>query len=266
MLKPKKSLGQNFLIDNNILKKISKLKEINENNIIEIGPGTGNLTNEILKLRPKKLILIEKDSKLYSQLSENFKQNKKVKIINKDILEIDLENLVKKDTIIFGNLPFNISTKIFTNLLKFNVWPPKYKFLVLMFQKEVAEKIIANFKDKNYGRLRIISNLRLQVLEYFHVSRNCFFPKPSVDSTVIVFKPKLNPKFKILDIKSLEKITNLFFSSRRKMINKVIRKIFGKINIEKKLGLDLTLRPSEISEEKYYQITEVYEKKFYNDN
>ena len=119
MLKPKKSLGQNFLIDNNILKKISKLREINKNNIIEIGPGTGNLTNEILKLNPKKLILIEKDSKLYSQLSENFKQNKKVKIINEDILEIDLENLVKKDTIIFGNLPFNISTKIFTNLLKF---------------------------------------------------------------------------------------------------------------------------------------------------
>ena len=121
-------------------------------------------------------------------------------------------------------------------MVKFNVWPPKYKFLILMFQKEVAEKIIANFKDKNYGRLRIISNLRLQVLEYFHVSRNCFFPRPKVDSTVIVFKPKLktSSKFKISDIKNLEKITNLFFSTKRKMINKVIRKIFGKLNIEKK--------------------------------
>ena len=261
MLKPKKSLGQNFLVDNNILKKISNLKDINNSNIVEIGPGTGNLTKEILRLNPKSLILIEKDKNLYSRLSENYKQNKKIQILNKDILELNIEKLIKKDTIIIGNLPYNISTKIFINLIKFNNWPPKYNFLILMFQKEVAEKIISNFNDKNYGRLRIISNYRLNVLENFNISRNCFFPKPKVDSTVIVFKPKTNFKYRIIDIQNLEKITNTFFSTKRKMINKAVKKVFGAYRIDKDLAIKLTERPTELSEEKYFHMAEIYEKK-----
>ena len=202
MLKLKKSLGQNLLIDKNIINKILSMTDIKNKNILEIGPGTGNLTKSILEKKPKKLLLIEKDKNfcdiLYSQL-DNFNN---YKVFNEDILKLDLNSNFRSE-IIFGNLPYNISTKIFTNLVTKISWPPKYKSLILMFQKEVGEKIIAKFKTKNYGRLSLLSNFRLDVLNKFIVSKNCFFPKPKVDSMVIHFKPKKNNKFEIKEIKNI---------------------------------------------------------------
>tara|TARA_B100001063_G_scaffold178128_1_gene167057 strand:+ start:228 stop:1022 length:795 start_codon:yes stop_codon:yes gene_type:complete len=262
MLKPKKSLGQNFLIDQNIVSKIVSLEEIYEKNIIEIGPGTGNLTKEIIKQKPKNLILIEKDKKLYAELKRQFKDFKQVKIYNEDVLKFNFENEIKNETIIYGNLPYNISTKILTNLIKFKIWPPKYIKLILMFQKEVAEKILANYKTPNYGRLRIMSNYRLSACDNFNISNNCFYPKPKIDSTVISFDVKRNPKIKIDNIKNLETVTNIFFSGKRKMINKPLKKLFIDFKkISTKLNLDLSVRPSEISEIKYYEIAKLYEKK-----
>ena len=131
MIKPKKSLGQNFLIDNNIIKKIILSIDIKNNNILEIGPGTGSLTKEIVKNNPKKLILIEKDFHLFERIKKTYQFNKNVKVYNDDVLDIDIEKIVKKNTIIFGNLPYNISTQILVKLIKFKKWPPVYNKLIL---------------------------------------------------------------------------------------------------------------------------------------
>ena len=198
----KKSLGQNFLIDLNIIKKIINLSEVFNKDILEIGPGKGALTNQILRNKPRSLTLIEKDTLLSNELKSKYAHDKSVKIYNKDILKFDLEGQLKKDTLIFGNLPYNISSQILIKLIKFKKWPPKYSGLILMFQKEMAERIIGKFGTSKYGRLSIITNFRLNILNKFNISPNCFFPKPKINSTVIFFKPHN----KIYNIKDIEKL------------------------------------------------------------
>ena len=261
MLNPKKSLGQNFLIDKNIIKKIVLLGKIKKSDVLEIGPGTGNLTNEILQHEPKNIILIEKDSKLCQILKEKFKTRKNIKLLNNDVLNFNIENKINKDCIIFGNLPYNISTQILIKLIKFKIWPPKYKKLIFMFQKEVAERILAKQNSSKYGRLSIITNWRLKVIDSFDVSKNCFYPKPKIDSTVLVFEPIVNKVCKIKNINNLEKITQIFFSRKRKMINKGFVKLFENPSFfSKKLKINLSHRPSQISRDSYYKIAEHYEK------
>ena len=122
-----------------------------------------------------------------------------------------------------------------------------------------SEKIIGKFRTFSYGRLSILANYRLEIIKKFSVSENCFFPKPKVKSIVIQFKPKSKISYKIKDVKNLEKVTNILFSNKRKMINKNIKKIINKKSFKKLSSLDLSLRPSEISPETYYRITEIYE-------
>jgi len=259
MIKPKKSLGQNFLIDSNIIQKIIRISSLKNKNVIEIGPGTGNLTKAIIKEKPKSLLIIEKDKKLAEKLQDLKLHN--VNIVNEDILKINLEDHIKNDTIIIGNLPYNISSQILINLIKFKKWPPKYNRLILMFQKEVAEKIRAKTKSKNFGRITVMSNWRLKIKNYFHVSNNCFYPKPKVQSTVLVFDPVVNKKIFINDINNLEKTTRILFSNKRKMINKALSNIFKNSNdIASKLNIDITSRPNDLCEDTYYRIAELYEK------
>ncbi len=255
MLYLKKSLGQNFLKDQNIINKIINLKNIKNKNIVEIGPGNGALTKKILDKNPKSLIVIEKDNRLLKKLKEKYKKNKSIIFYNNDILKTDLEKIIKKDSVIFGNLPYNISSQILIRLIKFKKWPPKFKDLILMFQKEVAEKI----SGKSYGRLSIISNYRLKYLNKFDVSANCFFPKPKVTSTVLHLMPLKNINYKINNINNLEYITNIFFSNKRKMVNKNIKKIFKPNEIKKFKNLNLKSRPSDLTKEFYYKAAEIYE-------
>lgn len=261
MIYAKKSLGQNFLVDQNIIKKIVNSVNITNRNILEIGPGKGALTNEILKKNPKSLILVEKDYKIFEKLKEKYKDNKKVEVNNNDILELDLEKKLKKSSIIFGNLPYNISSQILVKIIKFKNWPPKFTDIIFMFQKEMADRVIGKFNSSGYGRLSVLTNYRLDILKKFNVSPNCFLPKPKVNSTVIFIKPKKINKYQIGNIDNLEKITRIFFSNRRKMINKSYEKIFNSTNKRNLIkNLDLSARPSEIKPEKYYEITELYEK------
>ena len=256
---PKKSLGQNFLIDKNIIKKIISLSSIRGKNIIEIGPGKGALTDEILKREPKTFYLIEKDFYLAQELKKKYFKKKNVKIYNSDILNFDIEKIIENNSIIFGNLPYNISSQILVKFLKFKKWPPKYNGLIFMFQKELAEKIIAKFPSNNYGRLAILTNFRLEMLEKFTVSNNCFFPKPKITSMVIYLKPKKHNENRIKKIENLEKITRIFFSNKRKMINKNVRKVLTLKSISKIKNLNLRLRPINIKPEIYYQITKLLE-------
>tara|TARA_B100000780_G_scaffold178263_1_gene124959 strand:- start:17 stop:808 length:792 start_codon:yes stop_codon:yes gene_type:complete len=260
MFKPKKSLGQNFLIDNNILNKITNLTEINNADIIEIGPGTGKLTEKIIGQIPKTLILIEKDRALTTYLKDKLKKHRNLSIFNEDILKFNLEKVIKKNSIIIGNLPYNISSQILIKLIKFNKWLPNYKKLILMFQKEVADKILAKYNTSHYGRLSIITSAKLKITNQFNVSPNCFYPVPKVKSTVLVFEPIINKNFKVKNIENLEKVSHIFFSRKRKMINKAFNKLFKQpLDVAKKININLNLRPNELTENEYFKITEFFE-------
>ena len=260
MIKAKKSLGQNFLIDRDILEKITNIVPIKDKHILEVGPGTGNLTSFILKNDPKEMLVIEKDDELANNLDKIF--NKQIKIINNDILNVD-ENTLFKEKVkatVFGNLPYNISSQILVKIIKFKKWPPKFTSLIFMFQKEMADRIDGKYNTPKYGRLSILTNYRLKIANKFNVSPNCFFPRPKINSTVICFEPKNLLFNKIKNINNLEKVTNILFSNKRKMINKSILKIFKskeKVNLIE--NLNLNSRPSEIKPEKYYEITKIFE-------
>ncbi len=254
----KKSLGQNFLIDKNISKKILKLVKIKDRNIIEIGPGKGALTDEIIKQKPKTLTLIEKDENLSKNLQEKYKEKKFVKNITTDILDFNLEKLNHKNSLIIGNLPYNISSQILVKLLRFNKWLPFFSDIIFMFQKELGEKILGKYSTKNYGRISVLTNYRLAFLKKFEVSSNCFFPKPKVRSIVIHFKP-INNKIILKDIRNLEKVTQILFSNKRKMIKKNIYKILDERKIKLIKNLNLKLRPSNIEPDVYYKITKLFE-------
>ena len=217
MIKAKKSLGQNFLNDQNILKKIIDSTTIKNKIIMEVGPGTGNLTSLILSKCPKKVIGIEKDDNLIEILSSKFKE--KLVLINEDILKINEKKMFKEKVIVFGNLPYNISTKILTKWiinLENKFW---FDNLILMFQKEVADRIIAKFNTSQYGRLTILSNWKLNIKKICDVKPEAFYPKPKVQSSILFFTPKSN-FYKINNPKNFEKITRTFFNQRRKMIKK----------------------------------------------
>ena len=258
MIKAKKSLGQNFLIDRNILEKIVDVTEIKNRSILEIGPGTGNLTSFILKKKPKKLYVIEKDKDLILTLNEKFKD--KISIINDDVLNINEKKLAKDKLIVFGNLPYNISTEILCkwilNLDKNNFW---FDSLILMFQKEVADRINSKFNTSSYGRLSILANWRLEILKICDIYPGSFSPKPKVESTLLFFKPKKN-QFMFKNSKNLEKITRIFFNHRRKMIKKPFNQIFnGNKKILEKLNINLNLRPQNLDFETYYNLAKEYE-------
>ncbi len=257
MIRAKKSLGQNFLIDKKILEKIVNVTQIKEKNILEIGPGTGNLTSCILKKNPKRFIVVEKDKKLAEKLEQNFKD--KLIVINNDILEVDETSLLKEKFTVFGNLPYNISTEILSKWIissKKNFW---FDHLVLMFQKEVADRIISKFNTSTYGRLSILVNWKLEVIKICDVKPESFSPKPKVESSLLLFSPK-NKSFKIKDAKNLEKVTRIFFSHRRKMLKKPFNQLFnGDKKILDKLKIDLNLRPQNLDFETYYQLTSEFE-------
>ena len=258
MIRAKKSLGQNFLIDKDIINKIVSTVSISDNEILEVGPGTGNLTKEILKNNPSKMYLVEKDNFLAESLKEIM--DERVVIFNEDILKFDTTSLSKNKIVVFGNLPYNISTEILSTWivnLKNNYW---FSDLILMFQKEVADRIIAKFNTSAYGRLSILANWRLNVNKIFDISPESFSPRPKIQSTLIHFTPKKN----FVDIKdplNLEKITRVFFSQRRKMLKKPFNKIFnGNNNLLNKLNIDLNLRPQNLDFDTYYKLTIEYEK------
>ena len=190
MTKAKKSLGQNFLVDRNILEKITNVTQITDKIILEVGPGTGNLTSFILKKKPKKFFVIEKDENLANQLEETFKDQ--LTIINDDILKIDVSSLSKSKVTVFGNLPYNISTEILSKWIANSTEDLWFNNLILMFQKEVADRIIAKFDTSNYGRLSIISNWNLNVEKICDIKPDCFSPRPKIDSSLLFFSPKKN--------------------------------------------------------------------------
>ena len=256
-IKAKKSLGQNFLIDREVLEKIVSIKDITNKDVLEIGPGSGNLTTYILKKKPKKLYVVEKDDDLAILLKEKF--DTEIEIINDDILKVSESTISDQKLSVFGNLPYNISTEILSKWILnigSNFW---FDSLILMFQKEVADRIISKFNNSNYGRLSILSSWKLNVKKILDIKPQSFSPRPKIDSSLLLFTPKEN-FFKLKDPKNLEKITRIFFSQRRKMLKKPFNQVFdnGK-EIAEKFGIDLNLRPQNLEPEVYFKLVKEYE-------
>ena len=254
----KKSLGQNFLNDRNIINLIAEAGNItSKDTVIEVGPGTGKLTEKILERKPKNFIVIEKDQRLAEYLNKKF--GDKIKVINDDMIKFSYNNFYNKKLIIFGNLPYNVSTQILTKWIKIENLKSFCKKFILMFQKEVADRIIAKSNTKNYGRLSIISNWKMEIEKIVDIEPSCFKPAPKVKSTLLVFTPK-KKIFNLNNPKNLEHITNIFFSQKRKMIKKPLKFLFKDFQeISKKLNIDLNLRPQNLNELTYYKICEIYE-------
>ena len=256
-IKAKKSLGQNFLIDREVLEKIVSITDIANKEVLEIGPGSGNLTTYILKQKPKKLYVVEKDDDLAILLKEKF--DTEIEIINDDILKVSESNISEQKLSVFGNLPYNISTEILCKWILnigSNFW---FESLVLMFQKEVADRIISEFNSSNYGRLSILSSWKLNVKKILDIKPQSFSPRPKIDSSLLLFTPKEN-FFELKDPKNLEKITRIFFSQRRKMLKKPFNQVFanGK-QVAEKFGIDLNLRPQNLEPDTYYKLVKEYE-------
>ena len=218
MIKPKKSLGQNFLKDKNIVNKIINSINIKGNNIIEIGPGLGALTYEIIKLKPKNLIIIEKDIFLFNEIKKQIK-DEKIIILNSDALKFDFTKLSNYQ--IISNLPYNISSKFLIKVMKFN---KNIKKIVCMIQSELAEKF--NYKIGKINKYKFLTQYCSDFEILFNVSSNVFYPKPKVNSKVV----KFNLKNKDINSEKLELFIKLFFINKRKKIksNKNIIKIINK--------------------------------------
>ena len=219
MIKAKKSLSQNFLIDKNISKKILSYTNIKDKNVLEIGPGYGFLTDTIIIKKPKKIFLIEKDIFLINYLKVKYKKNKNITIIENDILKYNLNNF--EDLIVISNLPYNISTKIILYLFNFN---KNIREMIFMIQKEVADKFDYNFNNMNKYKFltKIVSNYS----KCFEVSSNVFFPKPKVLSTVVKFEI-IKDK---IELEKAKKFSKIIFKNVRKKINNNV-KIINKNNL-----------------------------------
>jgi len=257
-IRAKKSLGQNFLIDHDVLEQIVSIIDINGKDVLEVGPGSGNLTTYILKKKPRKIYVIEKDKDLSILLADKF--SNEVKIINDDILKISEDKISNEKLTVFGNLPYNISTQILSKWIlnlgeKF--W---FDSLILMFQKEVADRIIAKLDTSNYGRLSILSSWKLDIKKIIDIKPESFSPRPKIDSTLLLFTPK-QKFYKIKNSKNLEMITRVFFSQRRKMLKKPFNQVFQNAKeVSEKFNISLNLRPQNLSPEIYFNLVKEYEK------
>ena len=250
----KKSLGQNFIFDLNLTDKIARQANINkDDNIIEIGSGAGSLTFSILKQNPKSLTIIEKDHRciaLLEKLKSYFedKITTEIKIIEDDFLEIDLKPILKKKCKIISNLPYNIATKILFLLLEYR---QNIDSMILMFQKEVCQRIVASNNNKKYGRVAVMVNFLCFTKYLFDIGAENFTPAPRVESGLVLIEPRDRPIFDI-DLKMLEKVAGVAFNQRRKMLRSSLKSLSGySEEWAQNSGVDFSLRAENLSLEDF---------------
>ena len=227
----KKKFGQNFLIDNNILNKITNLINYEKLEILEIGPGDGRLTDSILKKNPKNLDLIEIDKNLYSNLINKYSNNKNVNIKNEDILNYKIN---KQYDLIISNLPYNVSSQV---LVQLSTLIKKPKNMILMFQKEFASRLL----DINLNSINALVNCFYDVKLRFNVSKNCFRPIPKVNSSVLTFVKKEKFLLKEVEIDKYINFKRKLFSHKRKTLKNLLK------NYNLKGDFDLNLRAEKLT-------------------
>ena len=250
-MKPKKKLGQNFLIDKNIIRKIIDTFNIKESdNVVEIGGGKGSLTEELVKI-VKNLMVVEVDSELVKFLQDKFPE---VKILFKNILECDFEkDFFTKPYRLIGNLPYNITSQIL-----FKVFDNRKIITdcLFMVQKEVAERMVASPESKTYGILSIFTQFYSKAKIEFYVTKNVFFPKPEVDSAVISLKINRTISFDDNEDKVFKQLVRTAFNQRRKTLKNALQKYFENYNNSLKIkffqiDFDFSKRPEQLKIEDF---------------
>ena len=229
----KKKFGQNFLKNQIIVNSIINSSKINEKSIVyEVGPGDGSLTKKIIEKNPKEFLAIEIDTSLKEKLEKLFIK-KNHKLIFGDALKFNENNYFKENAIIIGNLPYNISLKLLTKWIFQYLSNSWFNEMVLMFQKEVAERLTSLENSKKYGRITLLTSSIFEVKKIIDINKKDFYPSPKVDSVLLSFRPLKKPNFNLTNIHKLEYLTKTLFSNRRKKIKNKIVKIYDQTIIDK---------------------------------
>jgi 16S rRNA (adenine1518-N6/adenine1519-N6)-dimethyltransferase len=253
-LQAKKSLGQNFLLDLNLTGKIARAAgDLSQTTVIEVGPGPGGLTRALLTLGAGRVIAIERDERCLAALAEVAAHYPgRLEVIAGDALRTDFAQLAAGEpTRIVANLPYNIGTELLVRWLTLPAWPPFYRSMTLMFQREVAERIIAKPATEGYGRLGVLAGWRTEARIAFDVPPQAFTPPPKVTSSVVHLVPRANPL--PADVKTLGRVTEAAFGQRRKMLRQSLKSL-GAGRLLEATGIDGTRRAETLSVEEFVRL------------
>ena len=258
---PKKKFGQNFLIDQTVLERIiTSAGSLENKSILEIGGGSGNLTKHLLEAKPKKILVIEIDKDYIYPLKNILKSESiETKLISHDILDTDIYSFFSEPPVIFGNLPYNISTKILTKLLAPENGKVKWEALLLMFQLEVANRIVAKPNTKQYGRLSLFSQFYSSPSLQFQISKTSFYPVPKVESALVKFERNNKNHNKFNGI-LFQEIIRKSFQGRRKLIKNTLKTSYRDIStIMSTCDIPSDSRPENVTLQQFCSLTEAIE-------
>ncbi|WP_229956336.1 16S rRNA (adenine(1518)-N(6)/adenine(1519)-N(6))-dimethyltransferase RsmA [Parasphingorhabdus litoris] len=245
-----KALGQNFLLDTQLLSRIAAVPgELQGSQVFEVGPGPGGLTQALLQAGAK-VTAVERDERCLpalADLADHFPG--KLKVINEDALKINLPELFEGPFHIASNLPYNVGSALLIKWLSSPTWPPAWQSLTLMFQREVADRIVAEAGSSAYGRLSILAQWRCDAKLAMSVHRSAFTPPPKVMSAIVHLTPKAQPEG--VDPEMLAKLTQTAFSQRRKMLRQSLKGLPGGLDALKAAGIDGARRPETVSVDEF---------------
>ena len=261
-LAAKKSLGQNFLFDLNLTRRIARTAGTLEGfTIVEVGPGPGGLTRALLMEGATKVIAVERDERTLPALAEiQAAYPGRLEVISADALEVDWPSVIKGPAKIVANLPYNVATALLVGWLTPKEWPPWFSSLTLMFQKEVAMRIAAKAGDDAYGRLSILSQWRCEATRMFDVNKSAFTPPPKITSSIVHLVPRVvcEPPCKM---ELLERVTAAGFGQRRKMLRSSLKSVFANPEaVLEPLGIDPTTRAEQVSVADFARLAMVLER------
>jgi len=261
-LDARRSLGQNFLLDLNLTRRIARVcPDLKDHDVLEVGPGPGGLTRALLLEGARRVVAIERDHRASQAIAEiAAAYPDRVHLVEADALEVNEEDLLEGRTHIVANLPYNISTALLLKWLAVAPWPGWPLSLTLMFQREVAERIVAEPGSKSYGRLSVVSQWRTRAHIAFDVSPKAFTPQPKVVSSVVHMTPKApapnDPQFS-----SLERVTAAAFGQRRKMLRASLKQVFADpMAICEAVGIDPTARAEQVSVDGFLSLAQQLER------
>ena len=259
-LTPKKSLGQNFLFDLNLTARIARAAEPLENiTVVEVGPGPGGLTRALLALGARRIVAIERDQRAIAALEEIAAHYPgRLDIVAGDAMSVDLEERLGPERArIVANLPYNIATALLVGWLAAEPWPPWYDSMLLMFQREVAERIVAAPGNKSYGRLSVLAGWRTEARILFDVAPSAFVPPPKVTSSVVRLTPRPVPL--ACDSAALQRVTEAAFGQRRKMLRQSLKTLgVDAAALLDGAGIEPTARAEEIPVDGFVALARVF--------
>lgn len=255
-LAARKSLGQNFLLDLNLTAKIARhAGNLEQTDVLEIGPGPGGLTRALLAAGARKVVAVERDARCLPALAEIAAAYEgRLEVLEGDALALDASTHLTAPYAIAANLPYNIGTELLVRWLDVEAWPPQWSSLTLMFQKEVAQRITAKPGTSAYGRLAVLANWRAETRIAFTLPPSAFTPAPKVESAVVHITPLSAPRFEA-DRKSLQKVTAAAFGQRRKMLRSSLKSLLPNISeVLEVAGIDGTRRAETLSLEEFCRL------------